>query len=132
MREEEAKSLLRAVGMYAWGGRGLSPELHEEVERLRGALSSALDWGDHVRAALQGLGENTGGNAGEKSHASSVLDLLGVQPQPLDIEEARKLNEALGGAKALQDQLKYYSPEMHTAAFVLPPFAARSLQDQRR
>ena len=34
--------------------------------------------------------------------------------------------------KALQDQLKYYSPEMHTAAFVLPPFAARSLQDQRR
>ena len=34
--------------------------------------------------------------------------------------------------KDLQDQLKYYSPEMHTAAFVLPPFAARSLQDQRR
>jgi len=29
---------------------------------------------------------------------------------------------------ALQDQLQYYSPEIHSTAFVLPQFAARALQ----
>ena len=30
--------------------------------------------------------------------------------------------------QALQDKLKYYSPEIHSTAFVLPQFAAKELQ----
>jgi len=104
--EEEVQSLMRKSGVYLWGGAGLSPTAEEDVRRLQGALKSALDWGDAVRAALKGLGENRRDSLDEKPDASRVLDLLALNPPPLDLEEARQLDAALCGAKTLQDRLQ--------------------------
>ena len=104
--EEEVKSLMRKAGVYLWGGAGLSSSTEEDVGRLQRALKSALDWGDAVRAALKGLGENKEDSSDVKPDASRVLDMLALNPPPLDLEEARQLDAALCGARTLHDRLQ--------------------------